>query len=253
MRRSQRCVSFRGLVELLASAPAAPLDEAIGHYREVRVDWNESVDRVFAFAEIYFGVGVRRILKDRVYEDFASAGRAVDLTITTIRNRDTSLVAIPRLDRKLARLASTVFGVDLALLSMIRDGTIGISAPGATEAVALEDQDRPFAEIGDSGKRTKVAGSARSRRPAPASNRPASSVSKPGRPSVRCRLVIRCILTALLVQKRSRAWVWDTSVTPCPNRAAARHCRDAQGSDPCSEFRSAAPGIALARRSFCGG
>ena len=135
--------------------PSAPLDEAIAHYREVLVDWNESVNRVFAFAEIYFGVGVRRILKDRVYEDFAAAGRAVDLTIKTIRTRDNSLVAIPRLDRKLARLASTVLGVDLALLSMIRDGTIGLFAPAANEAIALEDQDRPFAEIGDSGSNVR--------------------------------------------------------------------------------------------------
>lgn len=126
------------------------LESAVDAYDAVLAEWNESINSTFARCEIFFGVRVRSLLEDSVYEEFAAAGRVLDIAIGRVRAASGEPVAWPRLDTRLRRLGSAVYGMNLALLAHLRDNSIGRAAI-AYETPDLPKLGRPFAEVGDDG------------------------------------------------------------------------------------------------------
>lgn len=126
------------------------LDDAIGAYEESLAEWNEGINSTLARCEIYFGTRVRGLLEDTVYEDFAAAGRVLDIAIGRVRAAGGEPTAWPRPDARLHRLGSTVYGINLVLLAHLRDDAVGASAK-TYETPDVQELDRPFAEVGDYG------------------------------------------------------------------------------------------------------
>lgn len=126
------------------------LDDAISAYDEILAEWNESINSTLARCEIYFGPRVRSLLENPVHEDFAAAGRVLDIAIGRVRAAGGEPVAWPRPDARLNRLGSTVYEMNLVFLAHLRDDAIGASAT-AYETPDVERSDRPVAEVGDSG------------------------------------------------------------------------------------------------------
>lgn len=126
------------------------LDEAIDAYEDVLAEWNESINSTLARCEIYFGAEVRNVLENRIHEDFAAAGRVIDIAIGRVRAAGDTPTTWPRPDARMHRLGSVVYDMNLVLLARIRDDAIGASA-ASCEVSAVPESELPYAEVGGYG------------------------------------------------------------------------------------------------------
>jgi peptidoglycan hydrolase-like protein with peptidoglycan-binding domain len=104
-------------------------------YDEVLLVWNDNLNRILALVDTSFGHGVRRQLETGVFEEFAAVGRALE-EFARQASGDRKSVEIPPLGRRLNMLSYQVYRLDSQMLSLMRDGHVGQSAPRAVASAA---------------------------------------------------------------------------------------------------------------------
>jgi hypothetical protein len=112
---------------------AEPLDESrveasMKDYRTVLYEWNDTLNRNLAAAEIQFGRGLREQLERDIYEGFRLAGVRLEASYTRLRGprrSDTTARSRESLERSLDQLRERIYELGVTMLQRIRDGRVG--------------------------------------------------------------------------------------------------------------------------------
>jgi hypothetical protein len=112
---------------------AKPLDESrvqakLMDYRTVLYEWNDSLNRNLAAAEIQFGGDVREQLERNIYEAFRAAGATLEASYKRLHADDRPDADEPvggSLERDLDQLREDIYDLGVAMLRRIRDGRVG--------------------------------------------------------------------------------------------------------------------------------
>jgi len=118
---------------LFAQAPDLErIDGKMRDYRAVLYDWNDTLNRNLAAAEIEFGSALRHELEGRIYEGFAAVGRRLEERyheLTQNEERGPQQQRSQEASRELLRLREAVYRLNVTMLKQIRDGRVGRHAP----------------------------------------------------------------------------------------------------------------------------
>jgi len=118
---------------LFAQAPDLErIDGKMQDYRGVLYEWNDTLNRNLAAAEIEFGSDLRRELEARIYEGFAAVGRRLEERyheLTQNEERAPQQDSSQEASYELLQLRETVYRLNVKMLRQIRDGRVGRHAP----------------------------------------------------------------------------------------------------------------------------
>lgn len=100
---------------------------AMGEYREALVKWNDSLNRNLALVYRYFGGNVWRFLSGVLYEEFATIGRHLEDRYRHRGQPQPGYAARLYVSgRRLQALSNDIYGLNLAIISMIQRGRVGL-------------------------------------------------------------------------------------------------------------------------------
>ncbi len=133
------------------AADEQELASARAGYREVLADWNDNLNRTLALVETYFGRQIREILADQIYEGFAALGRGLEEIVRMVSAGRGEHVEVPRFGYRVTRLSNRVYALNVRMLRLLEDDSIGRSAPRGPAAAAANPAGNPVLEIGDRG------------------------------------------------------------------------------------------------------
>jgi hypothetical protein len=109
----------------LKSGDKDRIEKALGAYRTVLVEWNDSLNRNLALTNRYFGEGVWRYLDRALYEEFARIGRLLEARYKgTLRLNQESADQV--LGRQLQALNNEIYLLNRFMVSLIQNGTVGL-------------------------------------------------------------------------------------------------------------------------------
>jgi hypothetical protein len=116
---------------------AEPLDESrveasMQDYRAVLYEWNDTLNRNLAAAEIEFGRDVREQLERDIYDGFRAAGVSLEASYKRMRGphrSDTAARSGDSLGPNLDQLRERIYGLGVTMLLRIREGHVGRHAP----------------------------------------------------------------------------------------------------------------------------
>ena len=104
------------------------VDARLDEYRVVLYEWNDSLNRNLAAAEILFGSAARRRLELEILEGFREVGAKLELRYRELRqpqpSRDVSLGEAD-LSFELAQMRERVYSMTLDMLGHIREERVG--------------------------------------------------------------------------------------------------------------------------------
>jgi hypothetical protein len=117
---------------------AEPLDESrveasMKDYRVVLYEWNDTLNRNLAAAEIQFGSDVREQLERDIYEGFRVAGDSLEASYKRLRGphrSDNAAHSRESIERNLDQLRERIYDLGVTMLRRIRDGRVGRHAAG---------------------------------------------------------------------------------------------------------------------------
>ena len=108
------------------------LEARMEDYRAVLLEWNDSLMRNLAAAEIMFGSNVRNHLEGEVYERFKAAGSMLEVRYGRVRSPSEqtarpTIEEVATVDTALGVLRSHIYQLNVRMLEQIRDGRVGRS------------------------------------------------------------------------------------------------------------------------------
>jgi hypothetical protein len=112
---------------------AEPVDESraeasMQDYRAVLYEWNDTLNRNLAAAEIQFGVELREQLEREIYEGFRAAGATLEASYKRLLGPYRSDADEPSrgtLERDLDQLREGIYDLGVTMLRRIREGRVG--------------------------------------------------------------------------------------------------------------------------------
>ena len=112
---------------------AEPVDESraeasMQDYRAVLYEWNDTLNRNLAAAEIQFGVELREQLEREIYEGFRAAGARLEASYKRLLGPYRSDADEPSrgtLERDLDQLRESIYDLGVTMLRRIREGRVG--------------------------------------------------------------------------------------------------------------------------------
>jgi hypothetical protein len=110
------------------------LTSARDDYREVLTEWNDNLNRTLALVETYFGSKTRTMLEDEVYDEFVVTGRGLEEIVKMARAADGERIAVPRFGYRVTRLSHRVYELNVRMLRLLEDESIGRSASRVSPA-----------------------------------------------------------------------------------------------------------------------
>jgi Putative peptidoglycan binding domain len=140
----------------LGSGDEAEIASARDDYREVVTGWNDSLNHTLALTEASFGSQVRAMLADRVYEEFAAAGRGLEDIVRMVLNAGEERLELPAFGYRMTRLSHRVYELNVQMLNLLREETVGRSAPRGSPAAAGPGPGNIALEIGDQGRQVRA-------------------------------------------------------------------------------------------------
>ena len=135
------------------------LAAARADYRVVLAEWNDNLNRNLALVETYFGTPVRRVMSGQIYESFATLGRGLEEIVKMAAAASDGAVEVPRFGHRITRLSRDVYALNLQMLRLLREDSIGRAAPqevswAAPQEIAT-DGTAPVLQIGDQGREVR--------------------------------------------------------------------------------------------------
>lgn len=130
----------------------AGLTSAQDDYREVLAAWNDNLNRTLALIETYFGRQTRTMLEDEVYEEFTVAGRGLEEIVRMVLAAGDERIEVPPFGYRVTRLSHRVYELNVRMLRLLEDETIGRSAPRMSPTAVGRRAGNPSLEIGDQGR-----------------------------------------------------------------------------------------------------
>src|SRR5215813_8955483 len=130
----------------------AGLTSARDDYREVLAEWNDNLNRTLALVETYFGSRTRTMLKDEVYGEFVVTGRGLEEIVRMVLAAGSERIVVPRFGYRVTRLSRRVYELNVQMLRLLEDESIGRSAPRASPAAVSQPVADPGLEIGNQGR-----------------------------------------------------------------------------------------------------
>ena len=121
------------------------LDNRLGEYDEVLLEWNDQLNARLAVVGAYFGEDVRHFLDRVVYEEFRNVGQHLEEL-----HREVGSAAGMRLDDRLVDAAKTgidhlndlAYQLGVTMMVRVREERVGNAAPGAAGEAILIDTRR---------------------------------------------------------------------------------------------------------------
>jgi hypothetical protein len=112
---------------------AEPVDQSraeasMQDYRAVLYEWNDTLNRNLAAAEIQFGGEVREKLEREIYEGFRAAGARLEASYKRLLGPYRSDADEPSrgtLERDLDQLRESIYDLGVTMLRRIREGRVG--------------------------------------------------------------------------------------------------------------------------------
>jgi hypothetical protein len=117
---------------------ARDLESALEEYRRILFDWNDNLNRLLALVQTYFGAGIRQLLEEVVFEEFASIGRALDYGVRRVSSSSEAADDVPRVGQRLTDLSNRVYRLNVRMLELFEKGLVGGEAP-----TSLVDEESP--------------------------------------------------------------------------------------------------------------
>jgi hypothetical protein len=139
----------------LDSGDEAEIAAARDDYREVVIGWNDSLNHTLALTEASFGSQVRAMLADGVYEEFAAAGRGLEDIVKMVLDAGEERLELPAFGYRMTRLSHRVYELNARMLSLLREETVGRSAPRGSPTVSSGPGNITL-EIGDQGRQVRA-------------------------------------------------------------------------------------------------
>ena len=133
----------------------AGLTSAQDDYREVLAAWNDNLNRTLAIVETYFGSQTRTMLEDEVYEEFTVAGRGLEEIVRMVLAARDERIEVPQFGYRVTRLSHRVYELNVRMLRLLEDESIGRSAPRVSPAAVGRPAGNPNLEIGDQGREVR--------------------------------------------------------------------------------------------------
>jgi|HubBroStandDraft_6_1064221.scaffolds.fasta_scaffold190056_1 peptidoglycan hydrolase-like protein with peptidoglycan-binding domain len=129
-------------------------------YRAVLAEWNDNLNRNLALIETYFGTATRNVMSGQIYEGFAVSGRGLEEIVKMASAAGGSRIEVPRFGHRITRLSHSVYRLNLQMLRLLREDSLGPAAPqeiGRTApreigAAGAAPGGRPLLQIGDQGR-----------------------------------------------------------------------------------------------------
>jgi hypothetical protein len=124
-----------------ADVDASRADLRMQDYRTILYEWNDTLNRNLAAAEIEVGAAVRHELESLIYEGFASVGRKLEARYRELQKNDGGSSwgqQSKEVSGDLLRLRDYVYALNVKMLRQIRDGQVGRGALQRASATASE-------------------------------------------------------------------------------------------------------------------
>lgn len=128
----------------------AGLDSALDDYREVLAQWNDGLNRTLALTETSFGSPVRAMLSG-IYREFAVTGQGLEEIVKMARQAGDGRAEVPRFGYRVTRLSGHVYTLNVRMLGLLSEESVGRSAPRAPLPGVGRSAGKPGLEIGDEG------------------------------------------------------------------------------------------------------
>ncbi len=121
------------------------LDVHLGEYNNVLYEWNDRLNVNLALVGSYFGPAAREYLYF-LYERFRAVGQQLENAVRTVRSGNDVSAALEKLDPefegwKAGSLNQRVYLLGLAMMSQLREGQVGRSAPDKLTVPELRVQE----------------------------------------------------------------------------------------------------------------
>jgi hypothetical protein len=130
------------------------LASARADYRAVLTEWNDNLNRNLALIETYFGTSARNVVSGQIYEGFAVSGRGLEEIVKMVSKAGGARIEIPRFGHRIARLSRIVYALNLQMLRLLREDSIGRAArQEITADTGAATGERPLLQIGDQGRK----------------------------------------------------------------------------------------------------
>lgn len=133
----------------------AGVTSAQDDYREVLAEWNDNLNRTLALVETYFGNPVRAKLEDEVYDQFAVAGRGLEEIVRMVQAGGDERIEVPPFGYQVSRLSRRVYELNVQMLRLLEDESLGRSAPRVSSAGADRPAEYLRLEIGSRGREVR--------------------------------------------------------------------------------------------------
>lgn len=106
----------------------ARVDARLHEYRAVLYEWNDSLNRNLAAAEILFGSAARERLEREILEGFREVGAKLEFRyqeLRQLRNSHDVSLAEADLSEELAQMRERIYAMTLEMLGQIREERVG--------------------------------------------------------------------------------------------------------------------------------
>ena len=139
------------------------LATARADYRAVLAEWNDNLNRNLALIETYFGTSARDVMSGQIYEGFAVSGRGLEEIVKMVSAAGGDRIEVPRFGHRITRLSRSVYALNLQMLRLLREDSIGRAAPQGIGRAAPREigaagaapGGRPLLQIGDQGREVR--------------------------------------------------------------------------------------------------
>jgi len=121
------------------------LEESMNAYRKVLYEWNDNLNRNLALTQAYFGKGIRRYLEGTVYEEFRRIGSLLE-NLYIERKTEAKSSKPVSLGQELTRLSLHIYKLNLRMISLIQNQTVGIFNPDVK--LSQENKAKPLSTEG---------------------------------------------------------------------------------------------------------
>ena len=105
------------------------IQDRLRDYDAVLYEWNDRLNLNLAMVGTYFGENARDWLDLEVYEAFQSAGKMLDDLYRTVTAEVAASSQLPGLERALSSLNDRVYRLGVFMMTQLREGRVGRSAP----------------------------------------------------------------------------------------------------------------------------
>ena len=124
-------------------------------YREVLAEWNDNLNRTLALVETYFGNPIRATLEDEVYDEFVVAGRGLEEIVRMVQAAGDERIEVPPLGYRVTRLSHRVYQLNVRMLRLLEDESLGRSAPRVSPTAVGRPAEHLRLEIGRRGREVR--------------------------------------------------------------------------------------------------